>query len=188
MPATATNPDGLPQQCSICGNEIRAWPSAPLGDAPCPRCGSLLMWFRDEFEQRLGVELHAADDHEKALADLRIDSLDLVELVMELEDEFGITIPDEERDRLRTVRDLIRFIRRRQDEQSALDRVCEHPALIHPPSHISGRQAPRAAAECIHGDVGGRGGPCHADTETRLHPDALSTLCRCPRSSCLQSV
>jgi acyl carrier protein len=38
------------------------------------------------------------------------DSLDIVELVMELEEEFGVTIPDEEAERIKTVADAIRFI------------------------------------------------------------------------------
>lgn len=41
---------------------------------------------------------------------LGIDSLDLVELVMAVEEEFGIDVPDEEADRLETVGDLIALI------------------------------------------------------------------------------
>ncbi len=42
--------------------------------------------------------------------DLGADSLDIVELVMELEEEFGITIPEEEADKVRTVGDAIQHI------------------------------------------------------------------------------
>ncbi len=42
--------------------------------------------------------------------DLGADSLDTVELVMELEDEFEISIPDEEAEKIRTVGDAIKFI------------------------------------------------------------------------------
>jgi len=38
------------------------------------------------------------------------DSLDVVELVMELEDEFDITIPDDDYDKIRTVGDAIAYI------------------------------------------------------------------------------
>ena len=46
--------------------------------------------------------------------DLKADSLDIVELVMALEDEFDIKIPDEDYDRIKTVGDIISYI----DEKS----------------------------------------------------------------------
>jgi acyl carrier protein len=42
--------------------------------------------------------------------DLNADSLDTVELVMELEDEFDLTIPDEEAENLKTVGEAINYI------------------------------------------------------------------------------
>jgi acyl carrier protein len=42
--------------------------------------------------------------------DLGLDSLDIVELVMALEEEFGISIPDEEAESIKTVGDAISFI------------------------------------------------------------------------------
>jgi acyl carrier protein len=44
--------------------------------------------------------------------DLNADSLDIVELVMELEDEFDLTIPDEEAEKLKTVGEAIEYIKR----------------------------------------------------------------------------
>ena len=43
--------------------------------------------------------------------DLNADSLDTVELVMELEDEFDLTIPDEEAEKLKTVGEAIDYIK-----------------------------------------------------------------------------
>ena len=42
--------------------------------------------------------------------DLGVDSLDAVEIMMELEDEFGVEVPDEAADELKTVGDVVRFI------------------------------------------------------------------------------
>jgi len=45
------------------------------------------------------------------VGDLGADSLDIVELVMELEEEFGISIPDEDNDKLSTVQGAIDYIK-----------------------------------------------------------------------------
>ena len=42
--------------------------------------------------------------------DLGADSLDMVEVLMSLEDEFGVSIPDEEIPNIKTVKDLVEFI------------------------------------------------------------------------------
>ena len=43
--------------------------------------------------------------------DLGADSLDVVELVMKMEEEFGIEIPDEEAEKIKTVNDVILYIK-----------------------------------------------------------------------------
>ncbi|NCU27031.1 acyl carrier protein, partial [Candidatus Nomurabacteria bacterium] len=43
--------------------------------------------------------------------DLNADSLDIVELVMAMEQEFGISIPDDEAERIKTVGDAVNFIK-----------------------------------------------------------------------------
>lgn len=48
--------------------------------------------------------------------DLKADSLDLVELVMEFEDEFGITVPDDDYEKIRSVGDAIEYIREKASE------------------------------------------------------------------------
>ena len=54
-------------------------------------------------ESEINLESHFIDD-------LDADSLDTVELVMALEEEFGIQVPDEEAEKLASVGDVIRFI------------------------------------------------------------------------------
>ncbi len=46
--------------------------------------------------------------------DLKADSLDVVELVMRFEDTFGVTIPDEDYEKIRTVGDAIEYIGQRE--------------------------------------------------------------------------
>ena len=46
--------------------------------------------------------------------DLGADSLDVVELLMAIDDEFGIEIPDEEIEKLRTVGDVVNYIEQNQ--------------------------------------------------------------------------
>jgi len=54
----------------------------------------------------------AADDvkEEATFADLGADSLDSVELIMAFEEEFGIEIPDEDAEKIKTVGDALKYI------------------------------------------------------------------------------
>jgi len=47
--------------------------------------------------------------------DLGADSLDIVELLMEIEDEFGVKVPDEDIQDLRTVKDIADYVESRRD-------------------------------------------------------------------------
>ncbi|MBC7646599.1 MAG: acyl carrier protein [Pseudopedobacter sp.] len=49
------------------------------------------------------------------IEDLGADSLEIVELVMGFEDKFGITIPDEDAEKIRTVADAVNYISKKQD-------------------------------------------------------------------------
>ena len=49
--------------------------------------------------------------------DLNADSLDIVELVMELEDEFDLTIPDEEAEKLNTVGEAVDYIQKHLEDK-----------------------------------------------------------------------
>jgi len=60
--------------------------------------------------EKLGVEPEKVVPEARFIEDLNADSLDIVELVMGLEDEFGLEISDEEAENIRTVGDAIKFI------------------------------------------------------------------------------
>ena len=60
--------------------------------------------------EQLGVKLEEVTDAASFIEDLGADSLDTVELVMALEEEFGIEIPDEDAEKMITVGDAIKYI------------------------------------------------------------------------------
>ena len=60
--------------------------------------------------EQLGVKPEEVTDQAKFVDDLGADSLDTVELVMALEEEYGIEIPDEDAEKLTTVGEAIKYI------------------------------------------------------------------------------
>lgn len=60
--------------------------------------------------EELGVKEEEVTETSSFTEDLGADSLDVVELVMALEDEFGIDIPDEEVGDIKTVGDAVSYI------------------------------------------------------------------------------
>ena len=63
---------------------------------------------------KLGVEESQVTPDASFTADLNADSLDTVELIMEFEKEFGISIPDEDTQNINTVNDVIEYIEKLQ--------------------------------------------------------------------------
>ena len=61
--------------------------------------------------KELEVEAKQLTPEAKFIEDLGADSLDIVELVMALEEEFGIDIPDEDADKLKTVGDAMNYLK-----------------------------------------------------------------------------
>ena len=64
--------------------------------------------------EQLGVEPDQVVREAEFVADLNADSLDMVELVMSLEEEFGVEISDEEVETIRTVGDAVDYIEEHQ--------------------------------------------------------------------------
>lgn len=65
---------------------------------------------KDIIVEQLGVKADQITPEAKFIEDLGADSLDTVELVMALEEEFGIEIPDEQAEKLQTVGDVIKYV------------------------------------------------------------------------------
>jgi len=65
---------------------------------------------RQIIAEQLGVKKEEVTDNAKFVDDLGADSLDTVELVMALEEEFGVEIPDEDAEKLSSVGDALKYI------------------------------------------------------------------------------
>ena len=59
---------------------------------------------------QLGVEAEEVKEDSTFVDDLGADSLDIVELIMRFEDEFGVEIPDEKAEKIKTVNDIVKYI------------------------------------------------------------------------------
>lgn len=64
--------------------------------------------------EQLGVEEEEVKMESSFVDDLGADSLDIVELVMALEEEFDMEIPDEDAEKIRTVGEAVKYIQDRQ--------------------------------------------------------------------------
>lgn len=111
MTISSRTPEGLPASCPLCGASVVVEPSILIGDATCPRCGHLL-WFiqtadvtrvfdtersiatRERFidivAEQLGVDRGKIANNPRLVNDADVDSLDMVEMIMEVEEESGL--------------------------------------------------------------------------------------------------
>ena len=60
--------------------------------------------------KQLSVKVDAIQDNTSIAEELGADSLDLVEILMSLEDEFAVSIPDEMIPQIKTIKDIVDFI------------------------------------------------------------------------------
>ena len=65
---------------------------------------------RDIIVETLGCEAEQVTPEASLADDLGADSLDVVDMLMSLEDEFDVEIPDDEIEKIRTVGDLVTYI------------------------------------------------------------------------------
>ncbi len=125
--------DKLPGRCPACEAAVPLEAAQRYGEAMCPRCGKRLwfarqhngVWLHDAdraaairervrsiVAHNLGIESSAVKDSTTFIEDVGADTLDIVEFVMELEEEFKISIPDEHAERIMSVGDLVDYLLR----------------------------------------------------------------------------
>ena len=61
--------------------------------------------------EQLGVDVKEVTESKSFIEDLNADSLDLTELIMTLEEKFNVEIADEQAEKLKTVKDVIDFVK-----------------------------------------------------------------------------
>ena len=66
--------------------------------------------------EQLGIQPTEVRLESAFIDDLGADSLDIVELVMAMEEEFGFEIPDDQAEKIRTVGDAVSYITQHQDQ------------------------------------------------------------------------
>ena len=72
---------------------------------------------KDIIVEQLGVNPEQVTPQASFIEDLGADSLDIVELVMAFEEEFGVEVPDEDAEKLQTVGDVIKYIEEKSAKQ-----------------------------------------------------------------------
>jgi acyl carrier protein len=70
---------------------------------------------KDIVSNILGVDAEEVTMEASFMDDLGADSLDVVELIMDLQDEFNLEIPDEDAEKIHTVGDVVEYIKEHTD-------------------------------------------------------------------------
>lgn len=65
---------------------------------------------RDTVSDQLGIEASKVELDSTFIDDLGADSLDIVELIMSLEEEFNMEIPDEDAEKIVSIRDVVNYV------------------------------------------------------------------------------
>ena len=65
---------------------------------------------KEVLAEQLGIDAKNIKDDANILEDLGADSLDIIEMLMALEDEYGVTIPDDQINKVKTVQEVANLI------------------------------------------------------------------------------
>jgi len=96
--------------CALCSRPARPDFYEPSGSELCSRCGGILRRLCNRLVPLYDIEPDRITLETSWVQDLGTDSLDLAELVVTLEDEFGALITDDEAQKTKTVADLVRLL------------------------------------------------------------------------------
>lgn len=66
---------------------------------------------RDNVAEQLGIEIDKIEIDSTFIDDLGADSLDIVELIMSLEEEFDMEIPDEDAEKIVSIKDVVNYVK-----------------------------------------------------------------------------
>ena len=72
---------------------------------------------KEVVSEQLGVEVAVLTQETSLKDDLNADSLDLFQIIMSLEEEFGIEIPTEDTESINTIGDIERYLTKRSEEE-----------------------------------------------------------------------
>jgi acyl carrier protein len=86
--------------------------------------------------EHLGVEADKVTQDASFIDDLGADSLDIVELVMAFEEEFGVEIPDDAAEKITTVGDATKYIEEHKDATVSVR--ARHFLILEKAGHLSG--------------------------------------------------
>ena len=68
---------------------------------------------REIITRQLDIDPESVQMESRLIDDLKADSLDIVELIMDLEQEFDVEIPDEDLPKVQTIADIVNFLENR---------------------------------------------------------------------------
>ena len=65
---------------------------------------------KEMLSNQLNIDIDKINENSRIVEDLMADSLDMIEMLMAFEEEFGLSIPDDKASELKTVGDIVKFI------------------------------------------------------------------------------
>ena len=65
---------------------------------------------KEMLSNQLNIDVDKINENSRVVEDLMADSLDMIEMLMAFEEQFGLSIPDDKASDLKTVGDIVKFI------------------------------------------------------------------------------